>query len=438
MMRRLDTREPGFDQQIDAITRIDEREDPELSAQVAAIIADVRARGDAALLEYTARFDRYAVRTGSELEIPAAELAAAHASLAAADKAALALAASRIRDYHDRQTTPDFTWQDAYGNALGQRWTPLDRVGVYVPGGRAAYPSSVLMTVVPARCAGVGEVILVVPTPDGVRNPLVLAAAHIAGVDRVFTVGGAQAVASLAYGTETVPAVDKIVGPGNAYVAAAKRQVFGHVGIDAIAGPSEILVIADASAPVDWIAMDLFSQAEHDAMAQSLLISADAAVLDAVDAAIARLLPARPRAATIEASLSARGALIRVRDVAEAAAVANRIAAEHVQLMVRDPHALLPLVRHAGAIFLGASTGEVLGDYVAGPSHVLPTYGTARFSSPLSVYDFRKRSSVIELSREGLLALAPTAVSLAMSEGLEAHGAAAAIRLAGVNETASD
>ena len=428
-LRRLDTALPTFAADLKRLTTFDAGEDAAITAQVAAIIVAIRERGDSALLELTSRFDRWAVDAAATLEIPAAELEAAFSGLPPDACAALQLAAGRIRDYHLQQVTPDINYTDALGNRLGQRWTPLDRVGVYVPGGRASYPSSVLMSVIPARCAGVGEIILVVPTPDGVRNPLVLAAAHLAGVDRVFTIGGAQAIAALAWGTPTIPRVDKIVGPGNAYVAAAKRQVFGQVGIDSIAGPSEILVIADDSAPPEWIALDLFSQAEHDAVAQALLISPHAHVLDAVEAALHRLLPERSRRAIITESLEGRGALIKVRDLEEAAAVANTIAAEHVQLMVRDPHALAARVRHAGAVFLGANAGEVLGDYIAGPSHVLPTFGTARFSSPLSVYDFKKRSSMIELSRDGLAALVPAAVRMAEAEGLEAHAAAAAIRL---------
>lgn len=431
MMRRLDASDPQFDAALEKLISVDEREDPSLAGRVAEIIRDVRERGDQALVELTARFDRYPVADMRALEVGRQALQDAWLSLSAEHRAALDLAHGRIREYHQHQTTVDLLYADALGNRLGQRWTALDRVGVYVPGGRAAYPSTVLMTVTPARCAGVGEIILVVPSPEGILNPLVLGAAHLAGVDRLFTIGGAQAVAALAWGTETVPRVDKIVGPGNAWVAAAKRQVFGRVGIDSIAGPSEILVIADSTADPQWIAMDLFSQAEHDADAQSLLISPDAALLDAVDKAISRLLPARKRADIIRASLDGRGALIQVRDLAQAANVANRIAAEHVQLMVRDAESLLPLIRHAGAIFLGANAGEVLGDYVAGPSHVLPTYGTARFSSPLSVYDFRKRSSIIELSARGLAALVPSAVCIAEAEGLEAHATAAAHRLQG-------
>lgn len=427
-IRRLDSADPAFHGTLDALLTVDAGEDAAIGPVVAGIIREVRSRGDAALIELTARFDRLAVTGMAELEITRAELERAWAALSDPARGALSLAHDRIRRYHEHQQTPDFSWTDEHGNRLGQRWTALDRTGVYVPGGRAAYPSSVLMTVVPARCAGVREIILMVPTPEGLRNQLVLAAAYLAGVDRMFTIGGAQAVAALAFGTETIPRVDKIVGPGNAFVAEAKRQVFGQVGIDSIAGPSEILVIADRSADPAWIAMDLFSQAEHDVAAQSLLLSPDAALLDDVARVLVELLPGRRRAEIIRESLESRGALIKVRDLDEAAAIANRIAAEHVQLMVSDPDSLLPLIRHAGAIFLGANAGEVLGDYVAGPSHVLPTYGTARFSSPLSVYDFRKRSSIISVSQAGIDALVPAAVRMAEAEGLEAHASAAAIR----------
>lgn len=432
-IRRFDSSAPNFREDLHRLSRLPEADDSAVDRRVAQIIADVRLRGDAALLELTARLDRHVVTDAADLEISHTDMAAAFNALDVQARQALETAATRIRDYHLHQTTSDIDYTDALGNRLGQRWTPIERVGVYVPGGRAAYPSSVLMTVVPARCAGVGEVVLVVPTPDGIRNSLVLAAAHMAGVDRLFTIGGAQAVAALAFGTAVVPRVDKIVGPGNAYVAAAKRQVFGQVGIDSIAGPSEILIIADDTANPEWIAMDLFSQAEHDAAAQSLLISASERLLDQVAAAIDRLLPARLRQNVITESLAGRGALIKVRDLDEACQLANTIAAEHVQLMVRDPRALVSSIHHAGAIFIGANAGEVLGDYVAGPSHVLPTYGTARFSSPLSVYDFKKRSSLIEMSAAGLAALVPVAVGIAEAEGLEAHAAAASIRWPGTN-----
>ncbi len=432
-IRRFDSSAPNFLEDLHRLSRLPESDDGAVDRRVAEIIADVRLRGDAALLELTGRLDRHVVTDAADLEISHTDMAAAFNGLDIQARQALEIAASRIREYHLQQTTSDIDYTDALGNRLGQRWTPIDRVGVYVPGGRAAYPSSVLMTVVPARCAGVREVVLVVPTPDGIRNTLVLAAAHMAGVDRLFTIGGAQAVAALAFGTPVIPRVDKIVGPGNAYVAAAKRQVFGQVGIDSIAGPSEILIIADDTANPEWIAMDLFSQAEHDAVAQSLLISASQTLLDHVAATIDRLLPERLRQTVIAESFARRGALIKVRDLEEACQLANTIAAEHVQLMVRDPRALVSSIRHAGAIFIGANAGEVLGDYVAGPSHVLPTYGTARFSSPLSVYDFKKRSSLIELSTAGLAALVPVAVSIAEAEGLEAHAAAALIRMPGTN-----
>lgn len=432
-IRRFDSTAPNFPVDLHRLSRLPEADNSALDRRVAEIIADVRLRGDAALIELTTRLDRHVVTNAADLEISQAEMAAAYNGLDVQARQALEIAATRIREYHLQQTTADIDYTDAFGNRLGQRWTPIDRVGVYVPGGRAAYPSSVLMTVVPARCAGVDEIILVVPTPDGLRNSLVLAAAHMAGVDRLFTIGGAQAIAALAFGTAVIPRVDKIVGPGNAYVAAAKRQVFGQVGIDSIAGPSEILIIADDTANPEWIAMDLFSQAEHDAAAQSLLISASQTLLDQVAAAIGRLLPARLRQTVIAESLASRGALIKVRDLEEACQLANTIAAEHVQLMVRDPRAVVSSIRHAGAIFIGANAGEVLGDYVAGPSHVLPTYGTARFSSPLSVYDFKKRSSLIEMTTAGLAALVPVAVSIAEAEGLEAHAAAATIRWPGAN-----
>lgn len=427
-MRRLSTHDADFAVQLDALLDLQLREEPAVAATVAGIIDDVRARGDEALIELTERLDGWQCGQPSELEIPASALAAAYEGLAVATRDAIEVAHARILSYHQRQLPEDLLYEDEFGNRLGQRWTPVDRAGVYVPGGKAAYPSSVLMTVTVARAAGVPEVVLVVPTPAGERNQSVLAAAHVAGASRVFAIGGAQAIAALAYGTATVPRVDTIAGPGNAYVAAAKRQVFGQVGIDSIAGPSEVLVIADASAPPEWIALDLFSQAEHDEAAQALLLSADAGLLDAVEAAMQRLLPEQPRRDIIQASLEARGALVLVRDLAEAVEVANRIAAEHLELMVEDPHALVGSIRHAGAIFLGHRTAEVLGDYVAGPSHVLPTYGTARYASPLSVYDFKKRSSVIDLTARGAAELAATAQHLAEVEGLAAHAAAAAAR----------
>ena len=400
-----------------------------VEAEVAAIVADVRARGDAAVLEYTARFDRVRAASVAALELPAEELAAAHASLVGAERDALAIAAARIRAYHERQRAESWSFVEPDGTRLGQKVTALARVGLYVPGGKAAYPSSVLMNALPAQVAGVPEIIMTVPTPDGMKNPLVLAAAHLAGVGRAFAIGGAQAVAALAYGTATIPAVDKIVGPGNVYVAAAKRRVFGSVGIDMIAGPSEILVIADASARADWVAMDLFAQAEHDEAAQALLVSPDGALLDAVAASIARQMPAQPRRDTIGAALARRGALIRVRDLDEACAIADRIAPEHLELAVAEPDALLPKLSNAGAIFLGHYSSEAIGDYCAGPNHVLPTARSARFSSPLGVYDFQKRTSVIAVSHAGARTLGRTAATLARGEGLLAHAASAELRL---------
>ncbi len=406
--------------------------DHAIEQRVADILADVQARGDAAVLEYTARFDGMQSATMAELELTQAELKAAFDSLPAAQRSALEAAAARVRRYHEAQkkaSGESWTYRDEDGSLLGQKVTPLDRVGIYVPGGKAAYPSSVLMNAIPAHVAGVGEIIMVVPTPRGEKNPLVLAAAYVAGVTRAFTVGGAQAVAALAYGTATVPKVDKITGPGNAYVASAKKRVFGTVGIDMIAGPSEILVLADGSTPAEWVAMDLFSQAEHDELAQSILLCPDAAYIDAVQAAIDCLLPTMPRAAIIAKSLNDRGALILTRDMEEACAISNRIAPEHLEVSSSDPHRWEPLLRHAGAIFLGAYTSESLGDYCAGPNHVLPTSGTARFSSPLGVYDFQKRSSLIEVSQAGAQPLGAIAAELAYGEGLQAHARAAELRL---------
>jgi histidinol dehydrogenase len=406
--------------------------DAAIEERVAAILADVQQRGDAAVLDYTQRFDSLTAASVQALELTQAELKAAFDGLPAAQRTALQAAAARVRSYHEAQkkaSGESWSYRDEDGTLLGQKVTPLDRVGIYVPGGKAAYPSSVLMNAIPAQVAGVGEIIMVVPTPRGEKNPLVLAAAYVAGVSRAFTIGGAQAVAALAYGTATVPAVDKITGPGNAYVAAAKRRVFGTVGIDMIAGPSEILVLADGSTPADWVAMDLFSQAEHDELAQSILLSPDAAYIDAVQAAIDRLLPAMPRAAIIAKSLSDRGALIHTRSMEEACALSNRIAPEHLEVSSREPGRWEPLLKHAGAIFLGAYTSESLGDYCAGPNHVLPTSGTARFSSPLGVYDFQKRSSLIEVSEAGAQVLGPVAAELAYGEGLQAHARAAEFRL---------
>ena len=428
-IRRLDSAAPGFDAELSALIAFDAAQDPAVDAAVAKIVADVRLRGDAALLDYTAQFDRLRAPSVAALEIPAAELAAAFAGLPEQQRDALQAAAARIRSFHERQPMTSWTYRDDTGCELGQQVTALDRVGIYVPGGKAAYPSSVLMNAIPARVAGVAEIIMVVPTPDGVRNALVLAAAHVAGVGRVFTIGGAQAVAALAYGTATIPAVDKICGPGNAYVAAAKRRVFGAVGIDMVAGVSEVLIIADATAHPDWVAMDLFAQAEHDELAQAILLTPDAGLADAVAASARRQIAAMPRQAIIAAAFARRGALVKVRDLAEACALANRIAPEHLELAVADPEALLPQIRHAGAIFMGHHASEALGDYCAGPNHVLPTGRTARFSSPLGVYDFQKRSSLLRVSAAGAQALGPIAVTLAQGEGLAAHAQSARFRL---------
>ncbi len=406
--------------------------DAAIEQRVADILADVKARGDIAVLEYTQRFDGLSVASMAELELTQAELKAAFDGLPVVQRDALQQAADRVRRYHEAQkkaSGESWTYRDEDGTLLGQKVTPLDRVGIYVPGGKAAYPSSVLMNAIPAHVAGVGEIVMVVPTPRGERNPLVLAAAYVAGVSRAFTIGGAQAVAALAYGTQTVPGVDKITGPGNAYVASAKKHVFGTVGIDMIAGPSEILVLADGTTPADWVAMDLFSQAEHDELAQSILLCPDAAYLDAVQAAIDQLLPTMPRADIIAKSLNGRGALILTRSMDEACAISNRIAPEHLEVSSREPHRWEPLLKHAGAIFLGAYTSESLGDYCAGPNHVLPTSGTARFSSPLGVYDFQKRSSLIEVSETGAQKLGQIASVLAHGEGLQAHARAAEMRL---------
>jgi histidinol dehydrogenase len=430
-IRRLDSSEPGFDDALARLTASDAKEDSAVDAAVAAILADVRARGDAAVLEYTARFDRVRAGSVAALEIPASECRSAFEALPDTDREALATAAARIRAFHERQRSESWSFTDDDGTRLGQKLTALDRVGLYVPGGKAAYPSSVLMNALPAKVAGVAEIVMASPAPDGARNALVLAAAHLAGVTRAFAIGGAQAIAALAYGTATIPAVDKIVGPGNAYVAAAKRRVFGTVGIDMIAGPSEIVVIADASADPDWVAMDLFAQAEHDEDAQAILLAPDAKLLDEVAASIGRQLPAMPRREIIAASLSRRGALIRVRNLANACAIADRIAPEHLELAVAEPEALLSELHHAGAIFLGHYSSEALGDYCAGPNHVLPTARSARFSSPLGVYDFQKRSSVIAISRSGAQTLGRTAMTLARGEGLSAHALSAEYRLAG-------
>ncbi len=431
-IRTLQTSQASFEDDLQRVLHWSEQTDAAIEDRVQSILEDVRARGDAAVLEYTERFDHLQADRVADLEIDASTLRAALDLITPAQRRALEAAADRVRSYHERQLQAcgrSWSYRDVDGTLLGQKVTPLDRVGIYVPGGKAAYPSSVLMNALPAQVAGVGEIIMVVPTPNGERNPLVLAAASLAGAHRVFTLGGAQAVAALAYGTATVPRVDKITGPGNAYVASAKRRVFGQVGIDMIAGPSEILVLADGTTPPDWVAMDLFSQAEHDELAQSILLCPDAAYLDRVREAIDRLLPGLPRQDVIRASLQGRGALIHTRSMEEACEISNRIAPEHLEVSSQAPERWEPLLRHAGAIFLGAYTSESLGDYCAGPNHVLPTSGTARFSSPLGVYDFQKRSSVIQVSAAGAQVLGPIAAELAYGEGLQAHAQAAELRL---------
>jgi histidinol dehydrogenase len=426
------TADADFEQKFKTRLHWSASEDAAIEVRVAEILADVQKRGDAAVLEYTLRFDRLQAQSMQDLELTQAELKKAFDGLPPDQREALSQAAARVRSYHEAQKKAcgeSWSYRDADGSLLGQKVTPIDRAGIYVPGGKAAYPSSVLMNAIPAHVAGVSEIIMVVPTPDGVKNNLVLAAAYVAGVSRAFTIGGAQAVAALAYGTATIPKVDKITGPGNAYVAAAKRSVFGQVGIDMIAGPSEILVIADGSTPPDWVAMDLFSQAEHDELAQSILLCPDQAYIDQVLASIDKLLPEMPRRAIIEKSLSDRGMFILTRSMNEACELSNRIAPEHLEISSNEPHRWEPLLKHAGAIFMGAYTSESLGDYCAGPNHVLPTSGTARFSSPLGVYDFQKRSSLIEVSESGAQTLGKIASVLAHGEGLQAHARAAEMRL---------
>lgn len=427
---RLTSKDPGFADKLTRLLHVDATEDDAIESAVAKILQAVRTQGDRALLSYTQQFDRVSAGSVAELEIGRDAWQAALDGLSAKQREALQAAADRIGQYHQRQKQDSWTFTETNGTVLGQQITPLDRVGLYVPGGKAAYPSSVLMNVIPAKVAGVREVIMVTPTPDGQQNPLVLAAAAIGGVDRVFAVGGAQAVGALAYGTATIPAVDKIVGPGNAYVASAKRRVFGTVGIDMIAGPSEILVICDGKTPADWIAMDLFSQAEHDELAQAILLCPDAGFIEEVQAAIDRLLPTMPRREIISTSLKNRGALILVDSLDQACEISNRIAPEHLEVSVENPGALLPKLRHAGAIFMGRHSSESLGDYCAGPNHVLPTSGTARFSSPLGVYDFQKRSSIIDVSSQGAVELGKIARVLAEGEGLPAHAQSAAYRIA--------
>jgi histidinol dehydrogenase len=432
-IKRLKSQDAGFKETLLSSLSLPMADDDAIEATVAKILLAVKEKGDEAVLGFTKQFDRLNIASVSELEIPRKDLEQAYKSLSDEQKSALDIAAQRVRAYHEKQKIEAgcHSWEyvEADGTRLGQKVTALDRVGIYVPGGKAAYPSSVLMNAIPAKVAGVEQVIMVVPTPDGARNPLVLAAAYLAGVDRVFTIGGAQAIGALAYGTKTIPSVDKIVGPGNAYVAAAKRRVFGIVGIDMIAGPSEILVLCDGSSNPDWVAMDLFSQAEHDEQAQSILLCPDAAFIEQVQVSINKLLPEMPRAKVIEASLTNRALLIQVKDMSEACEIANAIAAEHLEICAADPRKWAEKIRHAGAIFMGNYTSESLGDYCAGPNHVLPTARTARFSSPLGVYDFIKRSSMIEVSEAGAQTLGSVASTLAHGEGLQAHARAAEMRL---------
>ncbi|MDA8328110.1 MAG: histidinol dehydrogenase [Betaproteobacteria bacterium] len=430
----LDTQSPKFWTDLDHRLAVEANQDATIESVVGEILHRVRAEGDAAVLDYTHRFDRLQATSVASLELPQERLTQALLALPAEQRAALETASARIRAYHEHQVMTSWQYEEPDGTMLGQQVTALDRVGLYVPGGKAAYPSSVLMNAIPAKVAGVAELIMVVPTPDGVQNELVLAAAAVAGVNRVFTIGGAQAVAALAYGTRTIPQVDKIVGPGNAYVAAAKRRVFGTVGIDMVAGPSEILVICDGHTPPDWIAMDLFSQAEHDELAQSILLCPDAAYIEQVLASIHRLLPEMPRRAVIETALRDRGLLVTVRDLDEAMDIANHIAPEHLELSLVDAEAWVGKIRHAGAIFIGRNTCEALGDYCAGPNHVLPTSRTARFSSPLGVYDFQKRTSLIRVSKQGVQTLGQLAVTLAYGEGLQAHARSAEFRMASAQD----
>ncbi len=425
---RLNTQDRGFTAQLEGLIGGEPSADAQVREAVVAIIAAVRAEGDEAVLRYARRFDREQADAVAALEVPRTQWRQALAQLGAEQRQALELAAARVRQYAERQRGESWEWEDEDGSVLGQRVSPLERVGVYVPGGKASYPSSVLMNAIPARVAGVDEIIMTAPAPAGALNPLVLAAAELAGVDRVFRVGGAHAIAALAYGTQSIPAVDKIVGPGNAFVAAAKREVFGQVGIDMVAGPSEVLILSDGSVSPRWLALDMFAQAEHDELAQSILISPDPAHLDAVATALEEEIAAQPRAGIIRASLAARGALIQSRDVDEAIALANRLAPEHLELALLDADVRLAQVRHAGAIFVGALSPEAMGDYCAGPNHVLPTARTARFASPLGVYDFQKRSSVLRISPQGARRLGPVAACLARGEGLEAHARSAEVR----------
>jgi histidinol dehydrogenase len=429
MMRKLNSQDQDFLAQLNALTAFEVAQDVTLDQRVAEIVEQVKLHGDRALIQYTEQFDRRQISQASDLELSLDACEAAFNSLSEQQKQALTTAVERIRRFHEKQKGEGWTYTEADGTVLGQKITALDRVGIYVPGGKAAYPSSVLMNAIPAQVAGVAEIIMVVPTPDGINNPFVLAAAYVAGVNRVFTVGGAQAVAALAYGTQLIPAVDKIVGPGNAYVAAAKRRVFGVVGIDMVAGPSEILVIADGSTDPEWVAMDLFSQAEHDEIAQAILLCPDDNYLKQVELAISRLIEDMPRRDVIKASLSSRGAMILVKSLDEACTISNYIAPEHLELSVAQPEQLLDKIKHAGAIFMGQYSSESLGDYCAGPNHVLPTGRTARFASPLGVYDFQKRSSIIHVSHQGAQSLGQIASQLAHGEGLTAHARSAELRL---------
>lgn len=434
LISRLNSQSEDFAERLRALLAYDEQADESIEKATATILHRVRHEGDAAVLDFTRQFDGVNADSMDALRISADQCKQALDSLASDVRQALQTAADRIRRYHERQKTDSWSYTEDDSTVLGQTVTPIDRVGLYVPGGKAAYPSSVLMNAIPAKVAGVPQLVMVTPTPDGQTNPLVLAAAALSGVDQIWAIGGAQAVGALAYGTESIPAVDKIVGPGNAYVAAAKRRVFGTVGIDMIAGPSEILIIADGSTPAEWVAMDLFSQAEHDELAQSILLSPDAAFLDQVEAAIKRLLPDMPRADIIRSSLANRGALIQVDSLEQACDIANDIAAEHLEIMTENPQRWASLIRHAGAVFLGPYSSEALGDYCAGTNHVLPTSRTARFSSPLGVYDFQKRSSLIHISQAGAQTLGPVAITLAEGEGLHAHAASAAYRLQPSND----
>ncbi|WP_374057999.1 histidinol dehydrogenase [Nitrosomonas supralitoralis] len=427
-IKRFNSKDTDFNSNLDKLLAFENAQDDTVDLTASKILADIKQRKDVALIEYTNRFDRLSATSGKDLELTQDHLRRSLITLPSTQRTALEKAAERVRSYHERQLMNSWQYIDSEGTLLGQKITPLDRVGLYVPGGKASYPSSVLMNAIPAKVAGVKELIMVVPTPNGERNDMVLAAAAISQVDRVFTIGGAQAVGALAYGTETVPPVDKIVGPGNAYVAAAKRRVFGIVGIDMVAGPSEILIICDGQTHPDWIAMDLFSQAEHDELAQSILLSPDAEFLDRVTLSLNRLLAEMSRKDVIRASLENRGALIQVKDLDEACAIANRIAPEHLELSLEQPEKWIDKIRHAGAIFMGRNACEALGDYCAGPNHVLPTSRTARFSSPLGVYDFQKRSSLIQVSQQGAAKLGEIASVLATGEGLQAHALSAEYR----------